>query len=108
MGDLLAEHGSGMLAGGFLILLGVLVRFFPILIAGYNTMSAEQKKNVDVKGLTRFACLCFVVLGAGWIVFPVVIYLLGNEKWIQTFYWLWLPAGIIFMFIKSQKYDHNQ
>ena len=39
-----------------LIGLGVLVKRFPILIAGYNTMSKEEKMNVDVKGLSAFMC----------------------------------------------------
>lgn len=34
----------------FFILLGILIWRFPKLIAGYNTMSGEQKEKVDVKG----------------------------------------------------------
>ena len=35
----------------FFILLGFLVWRFPKLIAGYNTMTSEQQKKVDVKEL---------------------------------------------------------
>ena len=42
----------------------LLVRKYPNLIAGYNTMTAEQKKNVDVKGLSNFMCrsLCVIAV----------------------------------------------
>lgn len=46
-----------------LIGLGVLVKRFPILIAGYNTMSKEEKMNVDVKGLSAFMCYSLVGMG---------------------------------------------
>ena len=53
-----------------LIGLGVLVKRFPILIAGYNTMSKEEKMNVDVKGLSAF--MCYSLVGMGTV--PVLAY----------------------------------
>ena len=38
-----------LIIAAVLFVLGMLVRKYPNLIAGYNTMTAEQKKNVDVK-----------------------------------------------------------
>ncbi len=55
-----------------LIGLGVLVKRFPILIAGYNTMSKEEKMNVDVKGLSA---LCVTV----WWVWGRFLYLLTTS-----------------------------
>ena len=62
MRELFTAYPTQLLGGGLLVLLGILVRFFPNLIAGYNTMSAEQKKNVDVKGLSRFMCLSLAAI----------------------------------------------
>ena len=90
-----------------MILLGILVWFFPILIAGYNTMPAAKKKNVDVRGLKRFMCLSLVILGIGWLVFPPLFHSLGWEKWAEAFIYLWTPALAVFMVIKAQKYDRN-
>lgn len=45
------------------VLLGLLVRKYPKLIAGYNTMSPERQKLVDVKGLTTFMCRAFCIIG---------------------------------------------
>ena len=42
----------------FFILLGLLVWRFPKLIAGYNTMTPEQQKKVDVKGLKASCAVC--------------------------------------------------
>lgn len=39
------------LFSAFFILLGLLVWRFPKLIAGYNTMTPEQQKKVDIKAL---------------------------------------------------------
>lgn len=47
----------------FFILLGLLVWKFPKLIAGYNTMTPEQQKKVDVKALKTFMCRKFPILG---------------------------------------------
>lgn len=45
---------SMLFIGLFLVALGFLVRRYPILISGYNTMSAKEKENVDIKGAFGF------------------------------------------------------
>lgn len=55
------------------VLLGLLVRKYPKLIAGYNTMSPERQKLVDVKGLTTFMGRAFCVIG---LLVVLVYYLL--------------------------------
>lgn len=49
--------------GLFFIILGFLVRSFPGIIAGYNTMPAEKKKNIDMDGLSRFLRNGFIIMG---------------------------------------------
>ena len=48
----------GILAGVAVILgaLGVMIRYFKWywLIAGYNTMTRERKRQVDIEGLGKF------------------------------------------------------
>ena len=108
MRELFTTYPTQLLGGGLLVLLGILVRFFPNLIAGYNTMSAEQKKNVDVKGLTRFMCLSLAAIGIGWIALGMLAGNLGGEKWVLAVDFLWLPAGCVFLLVKAQKYDRNK
>lgn len=80
MRELFTTYPTQLLGGGLLVLLGILVRFFPNLIAGYNTMSAEQKKNVDIKGLSRFMCLSLAAIDIGWIALGMLAGNLGGEK----------------------------
>ena len=46
-----------------LIITGLLVWKYPGLIAGYNTMTPEQQRNVDIKGLKAFMCRAFCLVG---------------------------------------------
>ena len=52
-----------LIVGGFLILMGFLVKKFPDMIAGYNTMSEKQKKNVDVEGLSSMMRNAMITMG---------------------------------------------
>ncbi|WP_418978110.1 DUF3784 domain-containing protein [Alistipes putredinis] len=80
MRELFTAYHTQLLGGGSSVLLGILVRFFPNLIVGYNTMSAEQKKNVDLKGLSRFMCSSLAAIGIGWITLGMLAGNLGGEK----------------------------
>ena len=68
-----------LLGGVLLIVVGLLVKRFPMLIAGYNTMPPAKKKNVDIGGLSSLAVI-------------YVIYLLPYVVW---------------MLVRAQRYDHN-
>ena len=94
----------------FLIAIGALCRKYPDLIAGYNTMSADKKKNVDGKGLgkhmgnamgwTAIACLvCFYLLK-----------LLDADEKVQFLvpYNGVLILCLVIASVKAQKYDHNR
>ena len=68
-----------LIMGLLFIGLGFLVRAYPGLIAGYNTLSPEKKKNVDIDGLSRYIRNGLIIMGlslmvgyllfrwAGWI-----------------------------------------
>lgn len=90
-----------------LVFLGFAVHKFKwyFLISGYNTMSKEQKKHVDIEGLSRFIgrymygiALLFLALGAadrfGYhrLMTPLIIVLI---------------ISAIVIVIKSQKFNHN-
>ncbi|NCC10941.1 MAG: DUF3784 domain-containing protein [Bacteroidia bacterium] len=60
-----------------LILCGFLVKRFPMLIAGYNTMSPAKKKQVDIKGLSTFLCRCLVFMGVGMLVLYLLFRVTG-------------------------------
>ena len=89
-----------------LIGLGVLVKRFPILIAGYNTMSKEEKRNVDVKGLSTFMCYSLVGLGTAVLLFYYACLGVGHADWASYCYFL--PVLYIpYLILKANKFDHN-
>lgn len=52
-----------IIAGLFLIGFGFLVKIFPILIAGYNTMTKEQKEKVDIKKVSSILRNGLIIIG---------------------------------------------
>lgn len=49
--------------GLFFIAIGILIKVFPNLLAGYNQLSHKEKENAKKNGLPTFALLVFVVMG---------------------------------------------
>ena len=97
-----------ILTGVFLIVVGLLVKRFPMLIAGYNTMPAEKKKNVDIGGLSSFMRRHLVIMGALWILFTVVLELTDQTDTLAVIYVIYLPVYVVWMLIRAQRYDHNK
>ena len=92
------------------VLLGLLVRKYPKLIAGYNTMSPERQKLVDVKGLTTFMCRACCVIG---LLVVLVYYLLLwdgiAEMAARLVSIIAVPVvGSVVMVAGAQRYDHGR
>lgn len=92
------------------VLLGLLVRKYPKLIAGYNTMSPERQKLVDVKGLTTFMCRTFCIIG---LLVVLVYYLLLwdgiAEMAARLVSIIAVPVvGSVVMVAGAQRYDHGR
>ena len=94
----------------FLVAMGALCRKYPDLIAGYNTMSPDKKKNVDGKGLGKHMCNAM-----GWtaVVCLVCYYLLKLVDVDEAVRFLVpylgiLILGLVIASVKAQKYDHNR
>ena len=83
-----------ILTGVFLIVVGLLVKRFPMLIAGYNTMPAEKKKNVDVAGLSSFMRRHLVIIGALWVLLAIVLNLTGQQDALPVVYVIYLPVYV--------------
>ena len=48
---------------GILIICGVLVKNYPNLIAGYNTLSREEKEKINIDKLSRFFMTGLITIG---------------------------------------------
>jgi uncharacterized membrane protein SirB2 len=86
---------------------GVLVRRFPILIAGYNTMTDEEKANVDIKGLSSFLCNGCVMMGIVPIMFYYTCLWIGHADWAGMAI-LFPPVCLPYIIFKSASFDHNK
>ena len=96
---------------GFVTLLivgsGMAVKYLKAywLISGYNTMSSEKKKNVDVEGLASFIGNFWFVLGA--IIFVGGFFIAINKATIGLIIFAFTFPASIYAVIKSQNYDGN-
>jgi len=99
---------TALIVGLIMIGLGFLVKFFPNLISGYNTMTNAQKENVDIERLSTYMRNGFIAMG--------LVIILGY----YTFTWMGftlitnylIPAvilvGVIYMVMGAQRFDHNK
>jgi len=49
--------------GSLFIVLGVLIKFFPGLLAGYNSLSSQEKENAEANRLPTFSSIVFISMG---------------------------------------------
>jgi hypothetical protein len=99
---------SGLVTGALFIVLGFLVKAFPILLAGYNTMTKEQKANVDIKKLSSFARNSLVGMGVLLIIAEISLDLFDLRSMTNYILFPIIIGGVIFMIAGAQKYDHNK
>ena len=88
--------------------MGFLVKSYPNLISGYNTLSPEKKKNVDIKGLSTYLRNGLVLIGLATIIIPTVFFwtgliLLANISMLAI-----ILLGVLAIVILSQKFDRNK
>ncbi len=104
---------SNFIAGGLLLVLGILIRAFNLsgLIAGYNTASPEKKAKVNERALTRFVGMMLVFSGAVLIVGGVFVALDVLSFYMMAVSWslffVIIIAGLIYVNL-SQKFKTGQ
>lgn len=54
-----------ILTSVILIVSGVLVKKYPNLMAGYNSLSEKEKEGIDTEGLSTFLKNILIILGLG-------------------------------------------
>lgn len=95
------------LMGGFLIAMGFLVKRYPDLIAGYNTMSPEKKRKVDIIGLSTFMRDSFIVMGVMVMLIHPFVYLLGMSEHSIGVVIATILIGTFAMAIYGQRFKHR-
>lgn len=96
-----------LIIGIIFVLLSIVVLLFPSAIAGYNTLSSEEKKKIRIKELSRFVFKILFSVG--------IIIIIGD----YFFLWLKLPylnyilhpilyiLMVVILFLKRKKYIHQ-
>lgn len=82
MKDIIIHNWMFIVTGIFIALVGIFIEQSKSysLIAGYNTMSAEKKKKVNI-GLVAIAIRnCFIILGLIWVIIPLITELIGFNQ----------------------------
>jgi hypothetical protein len=94
-----------LITGTILIVTGYLVKKFPDLIAGYNTLSDSQKKKVSIDGLSSMMRNYLIVTGILVILIGLVMTILEiKQHYSIMIISLVIVLAVIFMISKSQKY----
>lgn len=87
-----------------MILVGVIVGKYPMTIAGYNTMSKEQQKKVDIKAVSRIMRKTFFIMGIGIIIIPYVLQRMGYLTEMALAPLIIIVGGVVYMLLQTRKY----
>lgn len=96
-------YGS-LITGVILILAGLLVKNNPDLIAGYNTLSKEEKDNIDTDKLTHIARKCLVLTGLSVLIVGVGLSLVNIPEKIH----LYVVCGIVLFGVTALIVESNR
>ena len=85
----------------FFVIIGVGIAFLGVFIqrtrsyswiAGYNTMSPEERKKINIELAAIALRNAFIILGFIWIIIPIISDILGFYK-----FKIWLLVGLHFV-----------
>ncbi len=94
-----------LITGTILIITGFLVKKFPDLIAGYNSLTDTQKKKVNIDGLSSMMRNYLIAIGILVILIGLVMTILEVKQHYSIMITsLVIVLAVIFMISKSQKY----
>jgi len=96
---------SSLLMGVILIICGFLVKKYPNLIAGYNTLSEDDKEKVDIENLSSMMKRALITIGTLIIVMGLIMSLIK----VKEHYGLLITSsivilGVIIMIISAKKF----
>ena len=97
-----------LIIGLLMIGIGFLVKSSPGLIAGYNTMSEDKKKNVDIVGLSTFMRNSLIIIGLSIIVGYYLFKWLGFALIANLMTPIVTLIGVFIMVINAQRFDKNK
>lgn len=97
-----------IIIGLFMAAIGFLAKAYPNLIAGYNTMPRDKKKNVDIEGLSTLIRNGLAITGLTIIGGYFVFKWLGFTTVANLMIVIVTLAGVTTIAVKAQRFDHNK
>ena len=91
--------------GLLLIVLGFLVKRYPDLIAGYNSLSPEAKARVDIDGLSTMMRNQFFIMGMLMIILHKVLAFFNMESFLFVGLLLIVFIGTCIILMKGKSYE---
>jgi len=107
----LVMNSLNLIAGIFFALLGMLVKIFPNLIAGFNNLSIPEKKSIDEKTLVSFVQLILFGLGIANILFFLIIGIMDWPDSYGTTFFKYTSIGIVLcavLYLNIKKPHHKK
>ncbi len=87
--------------------MGLLIRKYPNLIAGYNTMPPDRKAKVDIDGLSNWMQKGFVLMGLIIVLGPYTLPLIGLQSLNDSIIFIAVFGIVPILLIGAQRFDHN-
>ena len=97
-----------LIVGFFMIGIGFFVKSVPELIAGYNTMSKDKKKNVNIEGLSSFMRNGLITIGVTIIIGYYLFKWIGFTMIANSMILIVTLVGVTILVLNSQRFDHNK
>lgn len=97
-----------LIIGLFMIGVGFAVKAMPMLIAGYNTMPKEKRKNVDIDGLSTFMRNGFIAIGTAIIIGYYLSMWAGFIALANLMILIVTVSGVAILIFRAQRFDHNK
>ena len=96
-----------LIMGAFFIICGLLIHKFKLywLIAGYNTMSKEEKSEVDIKELARNMGIMFYLIAT---IFIICSFFRNQFPNVEIIAMISMTAILIIGIFRAQKYSHTK
>lgn len=78
------------------------------ILAGYNTMSEEERKKHDIKKMVAFIKKFFLFLGASTVIIGFTLIYFTNETIVSRFVTFYPVACIIYLLIEINKKKYKK
>lgn len=98
---------SHLILGHVFIFTGLLIVRFPKLIAGYNTLSPEQREKIDIKPIAQVMRRYLLGMGVGVMTVAPILRWLRWGEYLPYFYPLLIIGGSILMIVHVHRISNG-